>query len=84
MSDAPEVAAYVAQLEAMLRPVAERAGPEHATRTLIQLLQMAAWQHDQSETYSRAEGRADEARAWALAARAIRARVIELRRVSAS
>jgi len=80
MTEAPEVAAYVERLEAMLRPVAERAAPEHATQTLIHLLKLQAWSHEQCAGFARSEEKPDETRVWLMCARAIRARVIELHR----
>jgi hypothetical protein len=44
MTDTPEIAAYVAALEAMLRPLAEReAAPALET---VELLRATAWSHE--------------------------------------
>ena len=75
MSDGREIVAYVEKLEAMLRPVA---GDD--TAALIELLQLVAWQHEECASYLRADGKEARARVFRLSARAIRDRVIELRR----
>ena len=74
------IAGYVGQIEAMLRPVAEQTG--ETTAALIELLQLVAWQHDGCANYLAADGKPERARVFRLAARAIRARISELRRAA--